>query len=187
MLRRFWLPVLVSVFGLLFLAGTGCGIVTAPVSVPEAVAANRNMHLEGTITDAAGNALTDVTLSVQKGHTYWDAAMGQRVDYEDSSSIVSGQFSVSRRGSTRVQLIFAKPGYVPALVEFDDHGFYVAAAATTQPNGSDAQRVPETQPVYRGYFGAESPNNRNPMYMDPSWHPGKPVRVILYPAAAVAR
>ncbi len=184
MLQRNLVPAVVIALGLLLLVSTACGIITAPFSVPAAIAANQNMELSGTVTDAAGIPLQGVTLTVQKGHTYWDAAMGQRTDFEDSSALVSEKFSVSRRGSTHVRLIFSKPGYVPALIEFDNHSLYLTAAATTQPNASDAQRVPDTRPdyVYRGnWMGPQGMTNPNSLYVDPSWHPGQKVRIILYP------
>ena len=175
------LAVIVSAPALLLLIGTGCGIISAPFSVPEAIAANHNAHLDGTITDPADNPLGDVTLSVQKTHRYWDPAMGERDDFEDSSALVSGKFSVSRRASSRIRLTFTKPGYVPAMVEFDEHAVYLSAAATTQAGAADEQKVPDTRPSYGGYFNPPTINSQNTMYVDPSWRPGQAVRVILYP------
>ena len=181
------LAAVVSMLAMLLLIGTGCGIVTAPVSIPVSIAANHDAHLEGTITDAAGNALGEVTLTVQKTHMYWDAVVGERNVYEDSTSLVSGNFKVSRRASSLVRLIFTKRGYVPALVEFDDHSLYTAAASTTEPNAPDAGKVPDTQPG-DGHYGSGvsftgpvMPFNPNPMSVDPSWHPHQPVLIILYP------
>lgn len=181
---RLLLPLLALLAGLVFLSSSACGIFTAPVSIPSAIAENHNAQLEGTITTADGTPLSDVTLTVRKTHAYWDAVMGTVNKYEDSSTLVSEKFSVWRRGNSKVQLIFTKPGYLPAMVEFDATTLSVTNAATTQPNAPDASHVPDTQPARQYGYIFISPRlgpNPNPTYLDPAWAPGLPVRIIMYP------
>jgi len=135
--RQVWLPVVPIAAGLMFLVSDACGILTAPVTVPAAIAQNHNAQLEGTITDEQGQLLHDVTLSVQKSHVWWDAVQGERVENETSETSVSETFSVWRRSSGPIRLIFSKQGYLPTQISFDDKSLYLSDSEGAPPKAVD--------------------------------------------------
>src|SRR4051812_2819974 len=75
---------MVAGFGLMWQA---CGILTAPVTVPLAVAENGNFQLSGPIVDADGRALLNVAQGQVLHHVFWEPTVG-RTETNESKTIM---------------------------------------------------------------------------------------------------
>jgi hypothetical protein len=90
---------------------TACGIITAPVTVPNAIARNVDFHVNATVVDPAGKPLDNVILSQELHHYFWSptAASGTVTD-ERSSRLINGPFTVNERGAL-LKLHFSRDGF----------------------------------------------------------------------------
>ncbi len=95
------------------LAGGGCGVLTAPFSVPEAVAENANFSFQGKVVDVNGQPLDSVLMSQQLDHHFWTPVAGGTDTDEHHLRRVDGGFDVEERGR-ELNLTFTRDGYYDA-------------------------------------------------------------------------
>ena len=95
----------------------GCGILSAPVSVPAAVAQNAGFSLEGTVVDNHGVPLEGVLLSQELNHYWWTPIKGGDVSHEPKLRRVDRTVAVNERGED-LHLTFALDGYHHAEYSF---------------------------------------------------------------------
>ncbi len=114
--------VIVLLFGGIILGAAlamlgACGIFTAPVSVPVAVASNKQMILRGTVVDDEGQPLDEVLVDVKREHTVWSSSGGTDDVPHNKTVAVSQNFSFDFLRSHRLQLQFHKRGYADREIE----------------------------------------------------------------------
>ena len=109
--------VVAGVVGLGVWAVAGCGLITAPVSVPGSIAANADFSLEGPVVDSRGAALEEVLLTQELRHQFWTPIAGYALTDEKKLRSVSGQVEVAERGE-QLHLVFTHAGYHPAEYNF---------------------------------------------------------------------
>ena len=68
-----------------------CGIVTAPLSVPEAIAKNADFSLRGVVVDPSGKPLENVILAQELGHYFWTADGRGKTTNEQTIRLVNGR------------------------------------------------------------------------------------------------
>lgn len=98
---------------LLVLAGLltpGCGILTAPVSVPANVAANTHFSLHGPVVDSHGTPLTEVILHQTLHHQFWTPLAGYALTDESKIFRVDQKVDIEERGQS-LYLEFTHPGF----------------------------------------------------------------------------
>jgi len=117
------LPVLLL---LLFTAlNPACGIVTAPVTLPWALADNQPLHIRGTIVDDANQPLSDVLVEVSSEQTRWAWLEITATDTHTSHHMIPSNFSLrplqSRDPNEWVRLRFVKSGHRPVELWVNHH------------------------------------------------------------------
>jgi len=105
-MRILFVSVLLIAVGLI----GGCGIITAPVSGPAAVASNMNFSLQGPVVDQNDKPLDGVLMSQRLRHRFWTPVRGGAETNESKLRVMDGQYSVSERGAT-LDLSFTCDGY----------------------------------------------------------------------------
>ena len=113
------------------IAGSGCGIMTAPVSGPAAIAENANFSFRGGLVDSHGQPLDAVLLSQNLQHHLWAPISGSRDTDEHKLRQFNRTYSVDERGS-HLKLVFSRDGYANAEFNFvaDEPGL------VTTPSGA---------------------------------------------------
>jgi hypothetical protein len=92
----------------------GCGILTAPVSLPAAVAQNANLTFQGAVVDQNGRLLDGVVIRRTNSHHLWMPLSGSR-DIEDTKlRRADGRFGFEDRGQS-LDFTFSKNGYKDAV------------------------------------------------------------------------
>lgn len=108
----------------------GCGLITAPVTVPMAVASNANFTFNFTPVDMAGNPTGGVVLSQELRHDFWEPLVGSTETDEHHLRKIDGNDTVRERGR-QLNLIFMRDGYMNA-----EYHLYAADAKTLNtPDG----------------------------------------------------
>src|SRR3954452_11981349 len=77
----------------------GCGSAPTPATFPMSVAYNPFLHLQGTVTDVDGNALSDVTVQIARQRTVIVPGMLQAVREKSNTETVAfknGSYDVMR-------------------------------------------------------------------------------------------
>ncbi len=98
-------------FALLGLATIGCGILTAPVSVPLAIAANDSPALAGTIVDDAGQPVSGVHVHVSTNRVTWDPIFMRNIRLKVSDVLADGTFDIRPQRGATMTLAFERTGY----------------------------------------------------------------------------
>jgi hypothetical protein len=94
-----------------------CGIFTAPISVPAAVASNANYSFHGPVVDQNGNSLDGVIMRFSKSHHFWTPIKGGTDIEAESTRRVDHTFDLDERGSF-LEVTFSKDGYYDAGFRF---------------------------------------------------------------------
>jgi hypothetical protein len=100
-----------AAFALGELVCTGCGILSAPISVPAAIAANDSPALAGRIVNDLGQPLDNVTIRVSTRRVKWEPFFGQQDAYSASTLSASGVFNVPAQRGASMRLDFERAGY----------------------------------------------------------------------------
>ncbi len=112
----------------------GCGLVTAPVSVPDAVASNANFSFHGQTVDIKGAPLDSVLLAQQLDHHFWTPIAGGTDTDEHRLRRIDRTFRVDERGST-LKLTFSHDGYFDSEYDFNaSDSKYVSTSSGDWPN-----------------------------------------------------
>jgi len=111
-----------------------CGILTAPLSFPKAVAENATYHFNGRIIDETGKPLDGVVCIVSNNHYLWAPLSGHKEVSEPVTRRVDGKFDFVTRGSS-CDFTFSKDGYFDASFRFNaDHPDLVTTGTGTWHN-----------------------------------------------------
>src|SRR6476661_560009 len=94
-----------------------CGIFTAPVSLPAAVAENANYAFHGPVVDQDGKSLDGVIMRFSKSHHFWTPIRGGTDIGGESTRRVDHTFDIDERGSF-LDVTFSKDGYYDAGFRF---------------------------------------------------------------------
>src|SRR6187551_2645981 len=97
---------------------SGCGIFTAPVSVPAAVAENANFSIRGPIVDQDGRSLQGVVVKVHTIHHFWTPVKGSADVTDELLRRRDGEYDFNTRGSS-MELTFSKEGYYDTTLRMD--------------------------------------------------------------------
>src|SRR5262249_19783021 len=101
-------------FGLFLCAlSGGCGVVTAPLSVPGAVAQNANFSFSGTVVNTSGEPMTGILLTQELDRPIWAAIEGGGQTHGSRLRRVDGNFVVKERGH-ELSMEFHCDGYLDA-------------------------------------------------------------------------
>jgi hypothetical protein len=123
--------------GLAAMACAGCGILTAPVSVPAAAASNANFSFKGRIYDHNGNPLDTAMLAQQLDHHFWTPIAGGTGTDERHLRRIDGAYKVEERGR-ELNLTFTRDGYYDAEYNFTaSDAKYVSTPAGDWPNADN--------------------------------------------------
>jgi hypothetical protein len=106
-----------AALALLGLVTMGCGILTAPVSVPAALLANDSPGLAGTIVDEAGRPVSGVHIHVSTTRVTWDPMFLQNSTSKESDVVADGTFDIKPERGSSMGLTFARAGYRKRMVE----------------------------------------------------------------------
>jgi len=82
---------------------SGCGLLTAGVSVPAAFAQNGDLGLKDTIVDDQGAPVDDVLVSVKREYYLWHADSSYP-EYDPQTRLANRTFDVPQRRSPRMGL-----------------------------------------------------------------------------------
>lgn len=110
-----------SLFAFGELISTGCGIVSAPISLPAAVAANDSPSLSGTVVDEHGQPLAGVELAIRVDHVVWEPIFGQTSVFHESKQNIDGRFDVKPKRGRELELTFSKEGYHDRVIRVHAH------------------------------------------------------------------
>jgi hypothetical protein len=121
-----------ALFSLLELVSTGCGILSAPISVPAAIAANDSPGLSGTIVDDLGRPLNGVHIHVSTRHVEWEPLFGQQDRYHDSEVVADDSFVIPPERGASMALSFERAGY---------RGRTITVMATKMEQKADGQAL----------------------------------------------
>jgi|GEM_PF-6494066 len=114
MRRRWWIStVCAAVLLLTAPLITACGIITAPISGPAAVASNMNFSLQGPVVDQDGNPLNGVLLTQTLRHRFWTPIQDGADTDERKLRVIDREYRGSERGAT-LDLTFTRDGYYDA-------------------------------------------------------------------------
>ena len=86
-------------------ATASCGILTAPVSLPAAVAENATITFKGTVVDNNGKPLGGVVSRLENRHHFWTPIAGSRDVYDHMLRRVDQEFTDRRMGTLTKELI----------------------------------------------------------------------------------
>ncbi len=100
------------------LALASCGLITAPFSLPAAVAENANFTFKGTVVDNNGKPLDGVVARLANTHHLWTPGSGSTDVYDNLLRRIDRDFAFDVRGSS-FELTFSKDGYYDATYTFD--------------------------------------------------------------------
>ena len=153
----------------------GCGLLAAPITFPQAVASNEDMHLRGKIIDGAtGAPVNGVRVRVEKNHRVWDLAVADKTRAEHKDETVDANFKIDTRGEKEKGFLFTfqKDGYEPFRVMVRRGHVFV-------PRTNDG-RHPVTTPEAIG-TDMETVNGES-LIVDPSLTKDSPITVRLKPA-----
>ena len=116
-LSRVTAVLMAVVFGAALGILPGCGVLSAPVSVPAAIAGNGLLGLHGRILDERGNPLDDVLITVKRRYVLWHAN-GTYPEYGTKTFISSHELDIPQRRAASLEFSFHKDGYqdVPVVV-----------------------------------------------------------------------
>lgn len=95
----------------------GCGIFTAPLSLPAAVAENANYAFRGPLVDQNGNSLEGVIMRYSKSRHFWTPIRGGTDVDAEVTRRVDRTFDIDERGSF-LEVTFSKDGYYDAGFRF---------------------------------------------------------------------
>ena len=95
-----------------------CGIFTAPVSLPAAVAENANYEFHGPVVDQNGNSLDGVIMRYSKSRHFWTPIRGGTDVEAESTRRVDHTFDIDERGRF-LEVTFSKDGYYDAGFRFN--------------------------------------------------------------------
>jgi len=99
----------------LALALSGCGLITASVSVPEAFTHNNDLGLKGTITDERGQNVDDVLVTVKREYYLWHADASYS-EFDSMTLLLGHQFEVPKRRAHELDFTFRKTGYADQTI-----------------------------------------------------------------------
>jgi hypothetical protein len=104
----------------------GCGVITAPVSLPAAFARNGDLGLKGTIADDLGEPLDQVLVHVDRTYYLWHAE-GSYNEYSKILVAADRQFEIKPMRAHELTFTFKKSGYTEQSVTVDQEGQISAA------------------------------------------------------------
>ncbi len=88
-----------------------CGLMTAPVSLPEAFSHNGDLSLHGSISDDQGNPLDQVIVHVDRQYYLWHAA-DSYMEYSKLILAADHNFQIGPMRAHELTFTFTKAGYV---------------------------------------------------------------------------
>jgi hypothetical protein len=103
---------------LLPLTLASCGIITAPLSLPSAVAENASFTFKGSVVDNDGKPLDGVVARLHNVHHLWTPLKGSTDVYDNLLRRIDRDFIFEVRGS-EFELTFSKDGYYDSVYSFD--------------------------------------------------------------------
>ncbi len=125
---------LLALASLLLFSMANCGIISAPVSLPAAVARNATYTFKGTVIDQTGNSLNGVLATLNNVHHVWTPIEGATDNSSSLTRRVDGAFVFEARGSV-LEMIFHKEGFNNATYHFNaDQAHDVSTEYGTWPN-----------------------------------------------------
>ncbi len=77
---------------------SGCGIATAPLSIPVAVVQNKWITLEGEVVDEDGKPLDDVFVNLKMQFSWWGPLAGQHCGSWNKTVMVNRRFHLVEFG-----------------------------------------------------------------------------------------
>ena len=89
----------------------GCGVITAPVSGPKAIASNTNFDLVFEFLDSDGQQIADVNFQQTLNHRFWHPITGYKITNEVKKRPISNNVHVRERGES-IQFDASRSGSV---------------------------------------------------------------------------
>jgi hypothetical protein len=98
------------------LVAGGCGVVTAPISVPRAIGENSFFSISGPIVDVSGKSIEHVIVNQQRNHRLWEPAFGGTTNnYETRIRAFNGNYEANERGN-ELELKFTHDDFKEAKI-----------------------------------------------------------------------
>jgi hypothetical protein len=164
-----FLPILAIAGAFSALIPFGCGLITAPITVPMAVAANANFSITVVLVDQEGKPLEDVLLNQQLDHRFWEPMSGSTDTDERRLLFVDRKLKVQERGQN-LNLDFTRDGYydVSLKLNADD-------PKTVHSNLGDWPLVPDFPVVMMSRAGKDANLRNLDTTFDCAAYPRRPV------------
>ncbi len=104
------------------IASSGCGLATAPVSLPAAIARNTDITLRGVVMDDEGKPLDEVLVDVDRFYMTWRPLGGEQCESKQEILLVSREFEMKLHGYA-FGLNFHKRGYGARQIKYSQGSF----------------------------------------------------------------